>query len=63
MTPEIMVELGRQEIKTMDDFAGLSRDEFAEMMPSSNKKEEDIDQMIMAARIACGWMEEEKGEV
>ncbi len=59
MTPEIMVELGRQEIKAVEDFAGLSRDEFAEMVPLSGKKDEEIDQMIMAARENSGWFPEE----
>jgi N utilization substance protein A len=48
LTPKMLVSLGENNIKTLDDFADLSSDELLEMLPDLNK--EDANGMIMEAR-------------
>jgi N utilization substance protein A len=51
LTPEILVVLGEQGVKTGDDFAGLATDELLEMLPDSLKMDSDIaSELIMKAR-------------
>lgn len=56
---ELMVALGEKGIKTLDDLADLARDEFKELLPDSGKSDEEIDELIMAAR--KHWFDEEEG--
>lgn len=47
---ESLESLAKNDIKTLDDFADLSRDEFKEIITDSNLKDEEIDALIMKAR-------------
>ncbi len=55
LTDTMLVTLGEQELKTLDDVADLSRDEFREIFPRSSLSDEEIDEMIMQAR--AHWFE------
>ncbi len=58
MNIEIMVQLGEQGVKTLDDLADLSRDEFFEMAgEDTGLKNAQVDEMIMAAR--AHWFDDE----
>ncbi len=59
LSDEILVKLGENGIKSLDDFADLSRDEFQEMVPKSGLGDAKIDAIIMSAR--SHWFKE--GEV
>lgn len=50
LTPEILITLGENKIITLEDFAGLARDEFTEIVPESGLDTETIDRIIMKAR-------------
>ncbi len=52
MTEELASRLYTGGVKTIEDFADLSRDEFLEKISDSNLEEKQIDTMIMAARNA-----------
>lgn len=61
LTLEMLVQLAEKgEIKTLDDFADLSRDEFFELVPDSGLSNEQVDAMIMAAR--AHWFEDEDAD-
>jgi N utilization substance protein A len=53
----IKVSLGENGIKTLDDFADLSHDEFVEIIPESGLSNEEVDELIMSAR--AHWFEDE----
>lgn len=53
LKPEVVVSLAKKGIKTLDDFAGLARDEFIEIVPDSGFNNHQIDALIMKAREAC----------
>jgi N utilization substance protein A len=60
LTPGILVTLGENGIKTLDDFAGLAGDELVEMLAASDKggvrlELDDANALIMAAR--ASWFE------
>ena len=57
VTDELMASFGEKEIKTLDDLADLSRDEFVDKIPASGLKNAEIDEIIMAAR--SHWFDEE----
>jgi transcription termination/antitermination protein NusA len=62
LTPGMLVTLGENGIKTLDDFAGLAGDELVEMLSTSDKggaklELDDANAMIMAAR--AHWFEDE----
>src|SRR4051795_9515243 len=64
LTPGMLVTLGENDIKTLDDFAGLAGDELLEMLGSSEKggaklELDDANAMIMAAR--AHWFNEDAG--
>lgn len=50
LTPEILLVLGENGIKTGDDFAGLATDELIEMLTKNTLSDEDASALIMAAR-------------
>ena len=52
MTEELASKLYTSGVRTINDFADLSRDEFVEKVPESGLEEGQIDTMIMAARNA-----------
>ncbi|HEX3884480.1 MAG TPA: transcription termination factor NusA [Stellaceae bacterium] len=67
LTPGMLVTLGENDIKTVDDFAGLAGDELLEMLAASDKggvklEEDDANAMIMGARVAAGWIESVEAE-
>src|SRR5881227_16786 len=62
LTPGMLVTLGENGIKTLDDFAGLAGDELLEMLAASDKggvklELDDANALIMTAR--AGWFEDE----
>jgi transcription termination/antitermination protein NusA len=57
VTADLMLQFARREIKTKDDLAELSRDEFHEIIPNSELEDAQIDEMIMAAR--AHWFNDE----
>ncbi len=73
MTTSMLVALGEEGIKTMDDFAGCAADDlvgWVERKDGETKKFDgtfssmdvsraDAEQMIVAARLALGWITEE----
>lgn len=50
ISDDLLVLFGNNEIKKMIDLADLSRDEFKDFASSSNLSDDQIDEMIMAAR-------------
>ena len=54
----MLVTLGQQGIKTLDDLADLASDELIEMLPEGAMNEEDADAIIMAAR--AHWFEDDE---
>jgi len=62
LTPGMLVTLGENGIKTLDDFAGLAGDELVEMLSTSDKggaklELDEANAMVMAAR--AHWFEDE----
>jgi N utilization substance protein A len=60
LTPGMLVTLGENDVKTLDDFAGLAGDELVEMLAASDKggaklELDDANALIMAAR--ASWFE------
>jgi len=55
---EILVALGENNIKTLDDLADLAGDELLELLPEGRLTEEKAQEIIMAAR--AHWFEAEK---
>ena len=47
---EMLVLLGKNNIKTKNDLADLSSDEFLEILEGKFEKKEDADKIIMKAR-------------
>ncbi|HEX3535262.1 MAG TPA: transcription termination factor NusA [Stellaceae bacterium] len=65
LTPGMLVTLGENDIKTLDDFAGLAGDELVEMLEAANKdgpklELDDANAMIMAAR--AHWFEDDAAD-
>ncbi len=60
LNDEILIKLGENGIKTLDDFADLSRDEFLEIVPESGLSKNNIDEIIMSAR--SHWFKNQDGE-
>ena len=71
MTAAIMVRLGENDVKTVEDFAGCVPDDLvgwterkdgesvkhAGYLTGLDISREDAEQMIMAARVKAGWVE------
>jgi N utilization substance protein A len=57
LTPSMLVTLGENGIKTLDDLGDLAGDELVEMVASPHLNEEDANAIIMAAR--AHWFEGE----
>jgi len=65
LSPGMLVTLGENGIKTLDDFAGLAGDELAEMLAASDKggaqlELDEANALIMAAR--QHWFDDAEGE-
>jgi N utilization substance protein A len=72
MTTAMMVELGNNEIRTMEDFAGCAADDlvgwtersggetkkFPGILDSFQLSRAEADSMILSARLAAGWITE-----
>jgi N utilization substance protein A len=50
LNSDIVLKLAENGIKTVDDFAGLSTDEFFEYVPKSGISRDEVEAMIMKAR-------------
>jgi transcription termination/antitermination protein NusA len=64
LSPGMLVTLGENGIKTLDDFAGLAGDELMEMLAASEKggvnlELDEANAMIMTARERAHWFEDE----
>jgi len=57
VSPEMLVALGENGIKTRDDLADLATDELLELAPAGTLKESAANDIIMAAR--AHWFEDE----
>ncbi|MBC8339831.1 MAG: transcription termination/antitermination protein NusA [Alphaproteobacteria bacterium] len=57
VTPELLVALGENDVKTRDDLADLATDELIEFAPAGTMKEAEANAIIMAAR--AHWFVEE----
>ena len=64
LNAQMLVLLGEDGIKTLDDFAGLAADELTSpvdgILKDQGLSEEEAVRMIMHARVAVGWMSEEE---
>ena len=60
LTPAMLVTLGEDDIKTLEDFAGLAGDELVELLGENVFTEEEANALIMQARVAAGWVTEEE---
>lgn len=56
---EDLIKLAEGGVKSLDDFADLSRDEFKEFIPNTTLTNDEIDDLIMRAREH--WFEGEEG--
>lgn len=55
---ELVIKLGEKGVKTRDDLADLSAEEFVEMVPDSGMKLREVNDLIMKAR--AHWFEGEE---
>ena len=67
LTPGMLVTLGENGIKTLDDFAGLAGDELVEMLGGSDKggaalEPDEANALIMEARERAHWFDEAGAE-
>ena len=58
LTPALLVTLGEQGIKALDDLADLASDELLELLPESALTEEGADAVIRAAR--AHWFDDDE---
>ncbi len=58
LTPEMIVALGENEIKSLDDLADLASDELIDIVGKDNLPEDAANEIIMAAR--AHWFEDEE---
>lgn len=64
LTPQMLVVLGEDEVKTLEDFAGCAADELTSkedgILKAFPLTEEEASNMIMSARVALGWISAEE---
>ena len=64
LTPQMLVTLGEEQVKTLEDFAGCAADELTSKEDGILKgyplEESDASEMIMSARVALGWLTAEE---
>ena len=64
LTPQMLVVLGEDEVKTLEDFAGCAADELTSkedgILRAFPLSEEDASNMIMTARVVLGWITAEE---
>ncbi len=58
MTPVMMVAIGENGVKTLDDLADLAGDELIEILPPDTMAQDQADTIIMAAR--AHWFEDDE---
>lgn len=60
LEPAMLVTLGENGVKTLEDFAGFAADElvspFDGVLKNTELTEEEASEMIMAARVKVGWI-------
>ena len=57
LTPAMLVTLGEQEVRSLDDLGDLASDELIEALPKSGLSEDDANAIIMTAR--AHWFDDE----
>ena len=66
LTVHMLLKLGENDIKTVDDFAGLASDELTDpgdgYLAEFELSEDIANELIMKARVAEGWLTEEEAE-
>ncbi len=64
LTPQMLVKLGEDQVKTLEDFAGCAADELTSkedgILRSFPLTEVDASAMVMSARVALGWLTAEE---
>lgn len=64
LTPQMLVALGEDEVKTLEDFAGCAADELTSkedgILKAFPLTQDDASDMIMSARVALGWITAEE---
>ena len=64
LTPQMLVALGEDEVKTLEDFAGCAADELTSkedgILRAFPLSEEEASNMIMTARVVLGWITAEE---
>ncbi|NVJ70929.1 MAG: transcription termination/antitermination protein NusA [Alphaproteobacteria bacterium] len=64
LTPQMLVKLGEDEVKTLEDFAGCAADELTSkedgILRGFSLSEDEASDMIMSARVALGWISAEE---
>jgi len=60
LTPEVVIKLAENEVKSRDDLADLATDELVEILGEDNIKERDAEKLIMKAREH--WFAEEDAQ-
>ena len=59
LTPAMLVALGEKGVKTAEDLADLATDELVEIVGAKAISAENAEAIIMNARAAAGWFEDE----
>ncbi|NVJ98750.1 MAG: transcription termination/antitermination protein NusA [Alphaproteobacteria bacterium] len=64
LTPQMLVKLGEDEVKTLEDFAGCAADELTSkedgILRGFSLTEDEASDMIMSARVVLGWISAEE---
>lgn len=60
LTPDMIIKLGENDIKSLDDFADLATDELVEILGEDSMTNSDSEKLIMGAREKLGWFAEEE---
>ncbi|PCI62743.1 MAG: transcription termination/antitermination protein NusA [Kordiimonadales bacterium] len=64
LTPQMLVALGEDEVKTLEDFAGCAADELTSkedgILRAFPLTQDDASVMVMTARVALGWLTAEE---
>jgi len=58
LSPAMLVVLGENDVKTLDDLGDLASDELMEFLPDADFTVEEADAIIMAAR--AHWFDDEE---
>jgi N utilization substance protein A len=57
LTAQMLVALGENDVKTLDDLADLAGGELQDYVGAEAISEDDANTVIMAARVKLGWFE------